>query len=39
MTHSTVIIDPEGRVARTQPKYMTEGHVVEVLAALEELRG
>jgi len=39
MTHSTVIVDPKGLVARTWPKYMTEGHVAEVLAALEELRG
>lgn len=38
MTHSTVIVAPDGRVARTWPKYMTEGHVAEVLGALQELR-
>lgn len=38
MTHSTVIVGPDGRVARTWPKYMTEGHVADVLAALRELQ-
>jgi peroxiredoxin Q/BCP len=34
---STVIIDPEGKVARVFPKVKVAGHVDEVLAALAEL--
>jgi peroxiredoxin Q/BCP len=35
---STFLIDPDGRIARTWPKVKAEGHAVEVLAALDELR-
>ncbi len=38
MLRTTVLIDPEGRVARTWPKVKADGHAKEVLAALEELR-
>jgi peroxiredoxin Q/BCP len=31
----TLLIDPEGRVARVWPKVKPEGHAAEVLAALE----
>ena len=39
MLRTTVLIDPEGRVARTWPKVKADGHAKEVLVALEELRG
>lgn len=39
MLRTTVLIDPEGRVARTWAKVKADGHAKEVLAALEELRG
>jgi thioredoxin-dependent peroxiredoxin len=35
---STFLVDPDGRIARTWPKVKAEGHAVEVLAALDELR-
>jgi peroxiredoxin Q/BCP len=35
LIRSTVIIDPEGRVAKTWPKVKPEGHGAEVLAWLE----
>ncbi|WP_457629168.1 peroxiredoxin, partial [Oceanithermus sp.] len=35
---STVLIDPEGRVARVWPKVRVKGHAEEVLAELERLR-
>ncbi len=35
---STVLIDPEGKVARTWHKVKVQGHVEEVLQALKELR-
>jgi peroxiredoxin Q/BCP len=34
----TILIDPEGRVARVWPKVKPEGHAAEVLAALDEAR-
>ncbi len=37
-TRSTVLIDPEGRVARVWPKVRVKGHAEEVLAELERLR-
>jgi peroxiredoxin Q/BCP len=36
---STVIIDPQGKVARHWPKVKAAGHADEVKAALKELRG
>jgi len=36
---STVLIDPEGKVARHWPKVKAAGHADEVKAALKELRG
>jgi peroxiredoxin Q/BCP len=39
VTRSTVIIDPEGKVARVFPKVSeASAHPAEVLAALKELR-
>ena len=35
---STVIIDPQGKVARHWPKVKAQGHAEEVREALEELR-
>ncbi len=35
---STVLVDPEGKVARRWPKVKVQGHVEEVLQALKELR-
>ena len=35
---STVLIDPEGRVARVWPKVRVKGHAEEVLAELERLQ-
>ncbi|GIW12997.1 MAG: peroxiredoxin [Tepidiforma sp.] len=35
LIRSTVVIDPEGRVAKTWPKVKPEGHGAEVLAWLE----
>ncbi|HGY09413.1 MAG TPA: peroxiredoxin [Oceanithermus profundus] len=35
---STVLIDPEGRVARVWPKVRVKGHAEAVLAELERLR-
>ncbi len=35
---STVLIDPEGRVARVWPKVRVKGHAEEVLAGLERLQ-
>ncbi len=36
---TTVLIDPAGKVRRVWPKVRVKGHVDEVLAALDELRG
>jgi len=36
---STVIIDPQGKVARHWPKVKAQGHAEEVKGALKELRG
>jgi thioredoxin-dependent peroxiredoxin len=33
---STVLVDPDGRVARVWPRVKADGHAVEVLAALAE---
>ncbi len=35
---STVLVDPEGKVARHWPKVKVQGHVEEVLQALKDLR-
>jgi peroxiredoxin Q/BCP len=35
---STVLVDPEGRVARSWPRVKADGHAAEVLAALAEAR-
>lgn len=36
---STVLVDPQGRVARVFEKVNAAGHAAEVARALEELRG
>jgi peroxiredoxin Q/BCP len=38
LIRSTVLVDPEGKVARVWPKVSPEGHAEEVLAALSEIR-
>jgi peroxiredoxin Q/BCP len=35
---STVLVDPDGRVARAWPRVKADGHAAEVLAALAEAR-
>lgn len=39
IVRSTVIVSPDGVVARVFPKVKVDGHAAEVLAALDELRG
>ena len=36
---STVLIDPEGKVAHHWPKVQAKGHAAQVAGALRELRG
>jgi peroxiredoxin Q/BCP len=38
LIRTTVLVDPEGRVARAWPKVSADGHAAEVLGALRELR-
>ena len=38
LIRSTVLVDPDGRVAKTWPKVSADGHAAEVLAALREIR-
>lgn len=38
LIRSTVLVDPEGKVARTWPKVSPEGHPAEVIAALQEIK-
>jgi peroxiredoxin Q/BCP len=38
LIRSTVLVDPEGRVAKYWPKVSADGHAAEVLDALRELR-
>lgn len=38
LIRSTVLVDPEGKVAATWPKVSPEGHADEVLAALREIK-
>jgi peroxiredoxin Q/BCP len=38
LIRSTVLVDPEGKVARSWFKVSADGHAAEVLAALRELR-
>ena len=35
----TFLVDPAGRIVRTWPKVMPEGHAAEVLAALDDAQG
>ena len=39
ITRTTVLIGPEGRIARVWPKVKVEGHADEVLAAARALKG
>jgi peroxiredoxin Q/BCP len=36
---STVLVDPEGRIAKVWPKVKADGHADEVMAALRDLQG
>jgi peroxiredoxin Q/BCP len=38
LIRSTVLVDPEGRVARAWPRVKADGHAAEVLEALREVR-
>ena len=38
MLRTTVLIDPQGQVARTWDRVKADGHAKEVLATLEDLR-
>ena len=38
IVRTTVIVDPEGKVAKVFPKVRVDGHVDKVLAAITELR-
>jgi len=39
VVRTTLLIDPEGRVARVWPKVRVKGHAQQVLAGLRELLG
>jgi peroxiredoxin Q/BCP len=39
ITRTTVLIGPDGRIARVWPKVKVDGHAEEVLAAVRELNG
>jgi len=39
ITRTTVLIGPDGRIARIWPKVKVDGHADEVLAAARELKG
>jgi thioredoxin-dependent peroxiredoxin len=39
ITRTTVLIGPDGRVARVWPKVKVDGHAEDVLAAARELKG
>ena len=36
---ATFIINPEGKIARVFPKVNPNGHAIEILTALKELKG
>jgi peroxiredoxin Q/BCP len=38
VTRSTVLIDPQGKIAHVWPKVSARGHAAEVLEVLRELR-
>jgi len=38
ITRTTVLIGPNGRIARIWPKVKVDGHAAEVLAAARELK-